>query len=141
MTTTTVTANTDPNYIKLYTDVIFKAIAKRTDPGYIRKTVKKYHGQTGRIMNTGYSTKGGRRHVGVMFDDGVMLWADTTDLEQLNPAPAAIPTDGFEDDAQLTRVDTCKLCGFPIPSCELCAECAKDNDPFFTSKYTGDHVR
>ncbi|HKW48276.1 MAG TPA: hypothetical protein VJN70_12560 [Gemmatimonadaceae bacterium] len=34
---------------------------------------------------------------------------------------------------------TCRICGAPITNAELCPECAKGNDPFFTSKYSGDH--
>lgn len=29
----------------------------------------------------------------------------------------------------------CKVCGVPIQSAELCADCAKGNDPFVSSKY------
>lgn len=32
----------------------------------------------------------------------------------------------------------CKGCDKPIAAYELCEECAKGNDPFFTSKYKGD---
>jgi len=33
----------------------------------------------------------------------------------------------------------CAICGAVIETAELCAACAKGNDPFFTSKYKGDH--
>lgn len=33
------------------------------------------------------------------------------------------------------RPMTCIVCGAPIDNAELCEQCAKGNDPFFTSKY------
>jgi hypothetical protein len=35
---------------------------------------------------------------------------------------------------------TCAVCGAPIGIAELCADCAKGNNPFVTSKYTGDYL-
>lgn len=32
----------------------------------------------------------------------------------------------------------CRVCGRHIETAELCADCARGNDPFFTSKYKGD---
>ena len=38
--------------------------------------------------------------------------------------------------------DTCRVCGAPIESCELCETCASGNDPFpATSKWNEHHGR
>lgn len=41
----------------------------------------------------------------------------------------------------VTEQELCRVCNAPIDSYELCAECAKGNDPFFTSKFAGDYLR